>query len=73
MLVIHSSIHVARSSHKAIVIGRGAGRLKSVGQKARQDLERLTGSRVFLDLHVRVEDDWVDREAGLRKLGYDEA
>ena len=73
MLVIHSSIHVARSSQKAIVIGRGAGRLKSVGQKARQDLERLTGSRVFLDLHVRVEDDWVDREAGLRKLGYDEA
>ena len=72
MLVIHSSIHVARSSQKAIVIGRGAERLKSVGKRARQDLERLTGSRVFLDLHVRVEDDWVDREAGLRKLGYDE-
>ncbi len=72
LLVIHSSIHVTRSSQKAIVIGRGAERLKSVGQRSRKDLERLTGMRVFLDLHVRVEDDWVDREAGLRKLGYDE-
>jgi GTPase len=72
LLVIHSSIHVARASQKAIVIGRGAGKLKAVGQHARKDLERLTGCRVFLDLHVRVEDDWIDKEAGLRKLGYDE-
>lgn len=72
LLVVHASIHVARASQKAIVIGRGAERLKSVGKQARRDLERLVERRVFLDLHVRVEDDWVDREAGLRKLGYDE-
>lgn len=71
LVTIHASIHVTRDSQKAIVIGKGGGRMKAVGQDARLELESLFGTRIFLALHVRVEPDWVDREAGLRKLGYD--
>lgn len=73
VVVIHATIHVARSSQKGIVIGKGGSRLKAVGQSARHGLERLLDRRVFLDLRVRVEPRWTERPDGLRKLGYDEA
>jgi len=72
VVVIHATIHVARSSQKGIVIGKGGSRLKAVGQSARLGLERLLNRRVFLDLRVRVEPGWTERPDGLRKLGYDE-
>ena len=72
LITIHAAIHVARSSQKAIVIGRGGSLIKAVGQASRKELEGLLSTRIYLDLHVRVEEDWIDREAGLRKLGYDE-
>jgi GTP-binding protein Era len=72
VVVIHATIHVARSSQKGMVIGRGGSRLKAVGQSARRGLERLLNRRVFLDLRVRVEPGWTERPESLRKLGYDE-
>ena len=72
LIAIHGSIHVARKSQKGIVIGKGGSRLKKVGARARRDLEALLETKVYLDLHVRVEEGWIDRAAGLRKLGYDD-
>jgi GTPase len=67
---IHASIHVERDSQKAIVIGRGGERLKAVGTTARQQIEALLGSRVYLDLHVRVAKDWQRDPKQLRRLGF---
>jgi len=72
LVTIHGSIHVSRKSQKGIVIGKGGSRLKKVGAQAQRDLEALLETKVYLDLHVRVEEGWIDRADGLRKLGYDD-
>src|SRR5215207_699039 len=55
---VHAIVFVERASQKAIVIGRGGERLRSVGTAARGHIERLLGSKVYLDLHVKVAKDW---------------
>ncbi|HEX2771818.1 MAG TPA: GTPase Era [Micromonosporaceae bacterium] len=67
---IYADVYVERSSQKAIVIGAGASRLKAVGVRARQAIEELLGTRVYLDLHVRVAKDWQRDPKQLRKLGF---
>lgn len=67
---IRAEILVERDSQKGIVIGRGGKMLKRIGTAAREELERETGERVYLDLFVKVERDWSRREALLRRLGY---
>jgi GTPase len=69
LVVIGATILVARPSHKAIVIGAGGERLREIGTLARQELERLLGTRVFLDLFVRVEPGWADDPRRLAELG----
>jgi GTP-binding protein Era len=60
---ITATIHVARESHKPIVLGRGGAQVKALGAAARAELERLLERRVHLFLHVRVTEDWAeDRE-----------
>ena len=66
---IRAAIHVARESHKPMVIGKGGERLKDVGQKARADIEEMLGGQVFLELWVKVRPDWTDDRAFLRDLG----
>ena len=66
---IRAAIHVARESHKPMVIGKGGERLKDVGQKARADIEEMLGTQVFLELWVKVRRDWTDDPAFLRDLG----
>jgi GTP-binding protein Era len=61
---------VERESQKGIVIGRGGHMLKTVGTRARQELELLLGSRVFLDLRVKVLREWQRDPAALTRLGY---
>ena len=68
---IMASILVERESQKAIVIGKGGARLKSIGTAARREIERLLSAKVFLELHVRVEPDWTRTARGLRRAGYD--
>ena len=63
------SIIVDRSTQKPIVLGRGGARIKRIGTEARQELERFFGSRVFLDLHVRVRAGWRENDRVLRELG----
>ena len=67
---ITATIHAEREGQKAILIGKGGQMLKKIGTAARQDLERLLGGPVFLDLFVRVEPKWSRQDKGLRKLGY---
>jgi GTP-binding protein Era len=67
---VHVSVFVERSSQKAIVIGKGGQRLKNVGMTARGHIERLLGTRVHLDLHVKVAKDWQRDPRQLRRLGF---
>ncbi|NMA00936.1 MAG: GTPase Era [Clostridia bacterium] len=68
---IGATIYVERDSQKGIVIGKKGALLKEIGLQARMDIEKLLGSKVFLDLWVKVKDDWRNRERILRDLGYD--
>ena len=70
MVKIRAEIRVARESQKQIVIGSGGSMIKRVGIDARKDIEKFIGSRVFLDLYVRVDKDWRNDEHKLKRLGY---
>jgi len=69
VVVITATIHVARDSQKPIVIGERGARLKTIGQSARRDIEALLGTRVFLELFVRVQENWTSQPARLRDFG----
>jgi len=67
---VYAHVYVERPSQKAIVIGSGGSRLRDVGTKARKQIEELLGTRVYLDLHVRVAKDWQRDPRQLRRLGF---
>lgn len=67
---IRASIVVERATQKAMVIGKGGSRIKSIGTKARAKIEELVGGKVFLDLNVKVEKDWTKDAATIKRLGY---
>lgn len=69
-LDIKASIIVEKDSQKGIVIGAGGKRIKSIGSHARKDIEALLNKHVFLELVVKVEDDWRNQEKMLRTFGY---
>jgi GTP-binding protein Era len=71
MLRIAATIVVERDGHKAMVIGEGGERLKRIGTEARQELEKLMGAKVFLELWVKVRSGWADDEARVRSFGYE--
>ena len=70
LLDVHAVMYVERPSQKAIVIGVGGARLRDVGTRARQQAEALLGTRIFLDLRVKVAKDWQRDPAQLRRLGF---
>ena len=72
MMRIGAVVWVERDGQKAIVIGKGGARLREIGTKARMSMERLFGSKVFLETFVRVRAGWSDDEAALRSFGYDQ-
>jgi GTPase len=67
---VFAELYVERSSQKAIVIGTGGARLKQVGTRARRQIEALLGTRVYLDLHVKIAKDWQRNPKQLRRLGF---
>jgi GTP-binding protein Era len=67
---ISAVIYVERDSQKGIVIGKNGALLKEVGRKARQDIEALLGSKSFIELWVKVQKDWRNRDSILRDLGF---
>ena len=68
---IAATIYVARESQKGILIGHKGEKLKRVGQAAREDMEQFLGKKVFLQLFVKVNDDWRNNERQLRRFGYE--
>jgi GTPase len=68
---IAATIIVERDAHKGMVIGGDGERLKRIGSEARQELERLMGAKVFLELWVKVRSGWADNEEHLRSYGYE--
>ena len=68
---IHASILVDKEGQKPIVIGRQGAKLKTIASRARQDMERLFGGSVFLEVWVKVRRGWADSGAALKRLGYD--
>lgn len=67
---IMAAIYVERDSQKGILIGKGGSMLKRVGTDARKDIETFFGKRVFLELFVKVEPNWRNRENKLKAFGY---
>lgn len=67
---VSAIIYVERESQKGIVVGKGGQLIKQIGAAARQDLEALTGARMFLDLRVKVRANWRTDEAFIQRLGY---
>ncbi len=60
-----------RESHKGIVVGKGGKMIKRIGTEARKDLEMLFGTKVFLELFVKVKENWRDSARIMRELGYE--
>lgn len=72
LINIHASVIVERDSQKGIIIGKGGSMIKEIGTRARKDILHLLGSKVFLDLHCKVEKDWRNKDFFLRNFGYKE-
>ncbi len=67
---IRASIFVMRDTQKAIILGKGGSAIKKLGSMARMDLERFLKTKVFLELTVKVRDNWRDDDNALQKFGY---
>ena len=70
MIRVQATIMVERDSQKGIVIGKKGALLKQVGTEARKDIEMLLGSKVFLELWVKVQKDWRNKQGHLRDFGF---
>jgi GTP-binding protein Era len=70
LIRIRGIIYVERSSQKGIIIGHQGEALKKVGTAARKDMEKFLGKKVFLELYVKVEEDWRKKENSLKRFGY---
>ena len=71
VIAISAAIVLERTTQKGIVIGKRGDMLKKIGSQARQDIERLLATRVFLELFVKVEENWSERPSKLREYGYE--
>jgi GTP-binding protein Era len=70
LLTIHATLIVERESQKGIVIGKGGHTLKTIGTRAREEMELIAGKKVFLDLHVKVLKEWQRDPRALQRLGF---
>lgn len=70
IITVEAVIHVERESQKRIVVGKGGERVKTIGMRARKELERLLGAQVMLRVFVHVEPNWTTNDKGMRKVGY---
>ena len=71
MTEIHATIYCERASHKGIIIGKQGAMLRTIGAESRRDIENLLGTRINLQLWVKIREDWRNRMDDLRTLGYE--
>jgi GTP-binding protein Era len=71
-IYVGATIYVERDSQKGIIIGRGGSMLRTIGSKARREIEFLLGEKVYLDLWVKVNEDWRNKETAIKSFYYDE-
>jgi GTP-binding protein Era len=69
---VSADVIVERDSQKGIVIGRKGAMLKDIGRLARKDIEEFVGHPVFLELHVKVREQWREKDEWLKRFGYGE-
>jgi GTP-binding protein Era len=67
---VHATIIVDRASQKGIIIGKGGKMLKEIGVRARRDIEAMLGDKIYLELWVKVQKDWRDKQSYLQDYGY---
>ena len=70
LIKVNADIYVERKSHKGILIGKGGRMLKQVGSEARVEIERILGARLFLELWVKVRENWTQSDFLVREFGY---
>ncbi|NHM27344.1 GTPase Era [Desulfofundulus sp. TPOSR] len=70
LVYVRAVIYTEKESHKAILIGKGGRMLKEIGRLAREEMELLLGSKIYLDLWVKVKEDWRNQDLYLRNFGY---
>lgn len=69
---IRAEIYCEKATHKGIIIGKNGATIKKIGTYAREDIEKMLDARVFLDLYVRVKENWRDSDFNITNLGYTE-
>ena len=72
LVSIRAEIYCEKASHKGIIIGKGGSLIKKIGSYARQDIEEMLDSKVFLDLYVRVKENWRDSGYNISDFGFKE-
>lgn len=72
LVSIRAEIYCEKASHKGIIIGKGGSLIKKIGSYARQDIEQMLDSKVFLDLYVRVKENWRDSNFNISDFGFKE-
>lgn len=72
LIEIDATIYCEKKSHKGIIIGKGGSMLKKIGAQARADIEELLDARVFLQLWVKVKEDWRNNQYQMRNFGYED-
>lgn len=70
IIKISANIYVERKSHKAIVIGKNGEMLKRIGTEARLEIEKILGTKIFLELWVKVKDKWTQNKSFIKEMGY---
>jgi GTPase Era involved in 16S rRNA processing len=70
LIRINANIYCEKESHKGIIVGKGGAELKMVGTYARQDMEKLFGTKVYLNLWVKVKANWRESEQVVSNFGY---
>ena len=68
---ILAAIYCEKQSHKGIIIGKGGEKLKDIGRQARQDIERFLGEKVYLELWVKVKENWRNLDNFINEMGFE--
>lgn len=70
-MILWRPIYCEKPDHKGIIIGKGGEKLKDIGRQSRQDIERFLGEKVYLELWVKVKENWRNLDNFITEMGFD--